>query len=105
MTLKEIIFDQIADIEAKDMGFHSWDQFNTEGDIDQFMVAKLSVLQRTLDRLDSVMRWAMLNDYVLIEWGNDPEEENPDLAWINTVTGAGPFADSQLYELYKEKNP
>lgn len=93
MTLKEIILDEMA----RKWGYSSWKKAVNKS-LQDF------VLYEALDRLDSVMRWASLNGWVVF---TDKEEKQ----WRRHTPRIKDFGekefltDAELLQLYKEKNP
>jgi hypothetical protein len=93
MELKEIILSEIREPWAIKKGFDTWDQFNYEGDADAYMETDYFVHREALDRLDKVMRWAMMNGWVINQLGPFYHPHDDRAA-----------TDAELYELFKSQS-
>lgn len=98
MTLKEIILNEERQKSAISHGWKSWEEVREWHQSIALKEVSIDALEKALDRLDSVMRWAATEGYRLNSRGE----------WF-APGASGSGTDSQLYDIYKrqnkEKNP
>jgi hypothetical protein len=96
MELKEIIRNECRYWQAVNGGFEDWDDLYQYATETALIHAKLLAEEKALDRIDKVMRWAMMNGWVLVT-------DHPSGNWNNAEL-TKKATDAELYELFKSQS-